>query len=575
MLPDPPVSEPTHEITIDRKVAVPMRDGTILYADVYRPVTPGRYPVIVERVGYELDYRVGPYAAFFATRGYVFVGQNTRGKFWSEGEHDFGNDGWGERQDGYDTIEWAGTRAWSSGRVGTMDGSYSGYTQYALAPTRPPHLISMFVRSGPSNLHRDFAPGGAQRDLRAGIARHLLFELKHESAAPGSGSVIARIEEALADPELISGQLPLRENLALAGVDSPDNDPLMEIFDHPDYGPYWEPANALSKLHEADVPIFHLSGWFDFLMPATIAAYETVSRDGHSEFARDNQRLMVGPWQHGEFAPDEQSLGELEFGSDASIGLNEFRLCWFDRWLKNVQNDSVEWPRVRLFVMGDNQWEDHDEWPPVDVVYTQMYFHEGSGRTEESLNGGVLSFDVPDDSEQSDSYDYDPMDPVRGAPPASDMTSIEGRILTYTSSVLDRDLKVVGPVRVILHASSSALDTDWIVRLCDVWPDGRSIGLQVGAMRARYRDSFEKPELMTPGEVYTFEVDLSATANVFKAGHRIRLHVTSSDFPGLGRNFNTGGINAAETVGIVAHNTIFHDASRPSHVLLPVIPRGR
>jgi hypothetical protein len=399
----------------------------------------------------------------------------------------------------------------------------------------------------------------------------LLFSLKHESAPPGSEPIIARLEKALADPELISSHLPLRDYPALASVESPFLSALRDDIDHPDYGPYWEPLNPLSMLHEADVPMFHLGGWFDPFLPPVLSSFEAVGKHGYSEFARDNQRLMVGPWRHAEFAPDEQSAGELEFGSDASIGLNEFRLRWFDRWLKDVQNDSVEWPRVRLFVMGDNQWEDHDDWPPADVAYTPMYFRGGPGRTEESLNSGILSFEAPGDSEPPDGYDYDPMDPVPGAPPATDQRPIEGRILTYTSNVLDRDLKVVGPLKVTLHASSSAPDTDWIVRLCDVWPDGRSFALRTGVLRARYRNSFEKPELMEPDEVYAFELDLAATANVFKAGHRIRVHVTSSEFPGFGRNLNTGGVNAAETVGVVARNTIFHDAKRPSHILLPVI----
>jgi putative CocE/NonD family hydrolase len=221
--------------------------------------------------------------------------------------------------------------------------------------------------------------------------------------------------------------------------------------------------------------------------------------------------------------------------------------------------------------MGDNEWEDHDVWPPADVEYRPMYFHEGSGLTEESLNCGAMSFDVPWDSEQPDAYDYDPMDPVPGGPPATDMRGIEGRLLTYTSSALEVDLKVVGPLNVVLHASSSARDTDWFVRLCDVWPDGRSIQIQRGQLRARYRNSFEVPELMEPGEVYEFEIDLAATANVFKVGHKLRVQVTSSEYPKFGRTLNTGGVNAEETEGVVAHNTIFHDAARFSHILLPVI----
>jgi putative CocE/NonD family hydrolase len=568
----PQASKKTHEITIDRKVDVAMRDGVILRADVYRPVTPGRYPVIVERVAYELDYRVGPYASFFAERGYVFVGQNVRGTYWSEGEHDWSSDGWGELQDGYDTIEWAGTQPWSNGRVGTMDGSQSGFTQYALAPTRPPHLTTMFVRSGVSDPYRDWSGhGGVQPDRRVGHADGLIYVLQHESASAGSEHFIGAIEKAVAEPELIHNHLPLADNPVVSGDEHPSMRWLLEGINHPNYDAYWELLNTRAVLHQANVPIFHISGWFDGLLAAALNSYGIVRERGHSEFARENQRLMVGPWPHAEFAPDGTSAGELEFGPDASIGLNEFRLRWFEHWLREPQAVFYDSPRVRIFVMGENEWEDHDEWPPADVEYTPMYFHQGSGKSDESLNNGAMTWHAPAESEQPDAYDYDPMDPVPGGSSATDIRAIEGRVLTYTSSALEEDLKVVGPLKVTLHASSSATDTDWFVRLCDVWPDGRSIQIQNGQLRARYRNSFESQELMEPGEVYAFEIDLAATANVFKAGHKLRVQVTSSDYPTFGRNLNTGGVNAEETVGVVARNTIFHDSARPSHILLPVI----
>jgi putative CocE/NonD family hydrolase len=222
--------------------------------------------------------------------------------------------------------------------------------------------------------------------------------------------------------------------------------------------------------------------------------------------------------------------------------------------------------------MGENRWLEMDDWPPPDVTYTPAYLRQGTGQSEASLNNGALTFDPPEGDERPDSYSYDPDDPVPSSRLEPDQRAVEGRLLTYTSQALEKPLRAIGPVKAVLYAASSAPDTDWVVRLCDVWPDGRSVDLCDGILRARYRDSFEREEPMVPGEVYRFEVDLWATAQTFLPGHRIRVQVTSSDFPRYDRNLNTGGPFAQESTGQVALNTIFHDAKHASHILLPLVP---
>ena len=569
------MSTPTHEVTVDRRVPVPMRDGTVLRADVYRPAAPGRYPVIVERVAYELDARVAPYAEFYASRGYVFVGQNTRGTFWSEGADTVGrDDGWGERKDGYDTIEWAGVQPWSNGRVGTVDGSYSGFTQYLLVPTRPPHLATMFVRMGPSEGYQDMAfPGGIGVPATPfWWVRQLLSRYTHESAAAGSEAIVARLQKAVGDPEAVMNHLPSGECPVVDGI----TDSFAESMRHPEDGAYWWPLNARRMLHEVDTPIMHLGGWFDDFLSSTLTCFSGIRENGRSEETRRDQRLLVGPWIHGPLAPDDRQAGELDFGPATSLGINEYRLRWFEHWLGGVDNGVMDTAPVRLFLMRANRWVDFDEWPPPGVQYRSMFLREGSGARESSLNNGGLSLDKPSEGEQPDTYEYDPANPVpaltlslRHGP--TDHRSVEGRMLTYTSEALQRDLTVIGPVKLVLHAGSSAPDTDWIARLCDVWPDGRSMSLCRGGLRARYRNSFEKPELMKPGQAYQFEVDLAATAQVFRAGHRLRVQVASTEFPVRERNMNTGGVNSEEAVGRVARNTVFHDPARPSHLVLPVM----
>jgi putative CocE/NonD family hydrolase len=571
-------SEPTYEILVERDVAVPMRDGTVLRADVYRPDAEGQFPVLIERVAYELASRCRENGEYYAQRGYVLIGQNVRGAFASEGRFvPMRDDGWGEHQDGYDTVEWAAGQRWSNGRVGMLDGSYSGFTQYAVAPTRPPHLQTLYVRESGTDLYRHLAFHGGAHWLfyRDWTIQTALSHLQHPSVPLERISARERLEEASRDVDHWHRHLPLLDCPPLAGV----AEWYFADLRHPNAGPYWWGADVTRHLAEVDVPILHLGGWFDCFLDGTLRAFQGIRAQGATARCRDAQRLVVGPWVHGPANVGQQRVGELDFGPSAAWDLLDRRLAWYDYWLKDVDNEALGGPPVQIFLMGANRWLDFDAWPPPGIDSRSFHLHAGAGPSAESLNNGYLSVEPPIEGEDPDRYLHDPMDPIpslhRGLDTSpKDHRSIEGRVLTYTSDVLQRNLSVIGPVKAVIYGASSAPDTDWVVRLCDVWPDGRSMSVCDGILRARYRDSLENPTLLTPDTVYRFEVDLWATAQVFAAGHRVRVEVTSSDFPRYDRNLNTGGVFGEETEGRVAQNTVFHDAARPSHILLPVLDRA-
>ncbi|MEE8045985.1 MAG: CocE/NonD family hydrolase [Dehalococcoidia bacterium] len=554
-----------NEIVIERKVACGMRDGTTLRGDIYRPKAAGRYPVIVEMVAYELDARLKNYADWYASRGYVFIGMNSRGTYWSEGEwRPFLDDAWGANQDGYDTIEWAGSQPWSNGNVGTMDGSWSGLTQNLLAPTRPPHLKSMFLRMAPaSTTALDGIPRTTAMWLF--ILSQLLTQAQHPSASEKLRGHVAEIEKLLGDPIGTMSILPANKLPFLEEHFPNVNGPMMLS----PLDPLTAGTDAISMASEIDVPIFHLGGWYDMFLQHTLAMFTGVSERGFSGSTRESQRLMIGPWVHGPFEPENSRQGDLDFGAQAAIEINEFRKRWFDHFLDGEDNGAADLPRVRLFVMGVNSWRNFESWPPEGATETRLYLGENS-----------LSFDAPTTDSSSTSYDYDPFDPVpsfnggkggfQGNGPI-DMTGIEDKKTIFSSEPLDESLTVIGPVSLQLYAKSSTKDTDWYVTLTDVHPDGRSIRVCEGSLRARFREGLDREVLMEPGTPYLFNIDLLATAQEFAAGHRIRIAITSSQLPPKERNMNTGGDNAQETEGIVAHNTVLHERDHPSHVVLPVL----
>jgi len=502
------------------------------------------------------------------------VAQDIRGVYGSGGQFNYSRDcGWGVNRDGFDTVEWAAKQPWSNGQVGMSGACGSGMPQYQVAATRSPHLKALFVIIGEHEKNYFYRSNVYRLSQHRGMPFWFwLSRLQHETAPPGMAVVRARLEQANQNPKEVEGwfrHLPLKSYPPAEGM----GQWFTAVLDHPEDGPYWWDTDLSHKFGQVDVPIVHVAGWFDLGLDVSLQYFSGLQKHGRTAECRQAQRLIVGPWGH--LNVGARQSGELDFGPEAAFDVDSFRLAWYDRWLKGMENGVLKGPAVRLFLMGENRWIEMATWPPPDVRYQAIYFREGDGQSGESLNNGALAFEAPRAAERPDSFEYDPERPMPSLASAidalpMDYRSLEGGMLTYTSDMLDRPLAVVGPVKAILFGLSSAPDTDWVVRLCDVWPDGRSMPVCDGILRARYRNSTEREELMVPNQVYRFEVDLWATAQTFLPGHRIRVQVTSSDFPRYDRNLNTGGPFGEEVRGRVALNTVFHDALRPSHVALPI-----
>jgi hypothetical protein len=550
-----------------------MRDGTVLRADVHLPEGAGPFPTLLERTPYgkasSPECQVGA-PAFFASAGYAVVIQDVRGRFASEGRFvPFHDDGWGPNRDGYDTVEWIAAQPWCDGNVGTIGGSYAGATQYRLAPTRPPHLRAMYVRESSADYWAEWVYHGGAFELGFMLEWTVKWTYNNLARlAPDPGEQARRrgiLEKALGELGSWHRQRPLHPNPLVEGLDDWFN----EFLAHPADGPYWWRWNIASQHAEVETPIAHLGGWFDIFLAGTIKNFVGLRARARSQAARDAQRLVIGPWVHGPWNMAKSAQGEVDFGADAIWDYNARRLPWFDHWLKGRRTAALDEPRVQLFVMGENRWRTADDYPLAGTRVTPWYLRDG----------GALTPEPPAGAERADGYRYDPDDPVPTLGGATlnlpggayDQRPIEDRCLVYTSPPLERDLTIIGDVHCVLHAMSSAPDTDVVVRLTDVHPDGFSRLLCDGILRARYRDSGTHPTPLEPNRVYELTVDLWATANRFRRGHRIRVAVTSSSFPRFDPNPNTGGPVAAEARGQVALNTVFHDTARPSRVLLPVV----
>jgi putative CocE/NonD family hydrolase len=586
-----PPDQPRYEVAIDRSVMVPMRDGTRLAADIYRPRAAGRFPAVVERTPYNRAESVilrTKTPQYLAQRGFVFVVQDVRGRFGSEGTwYPFVDDGWGENRDGFDTIAWIAQQPWSSGKVGTAGGSYAGQTQMFLAPTRPPALACGFVREAASRLAEQWCYRGGAFEWAFNLdwsMRHGAFALRRQ---------LELLDKTIAADLSRFAGLPLGQGAHLA-------DPfrwLRDLLAHPDDGSFWELFNFEEQYGRIDVPLYHMAGWFDIFLDGSLRNFSGVQERGRSMAARDAQKLIVGPWTHGPTVHDPKFaryVGEMDFGEAALLDFNAEMLRWYEHWLKDTATGVLDEPRVRYFLMGANEWRTAATWPPAGVAEQRWYLHGDKSGTAGSLNDGSLS-QVKPGKEKPDAYDYDPASPVpteggntlysgrrTGAtgeenPDFSvtagprDQRTIEPRVLTYTSAPLPADLDVVGKVTLTLFASSSCMDTDFVARLTDVFPDGRSILVVDGILRARYRKSRARPRLLRPKRVYRFEIDLWPTAWRFAAGHRLRLAVTSSCFPRFDRNLNTGEDPACRAEMNVATNMVYHDRDYPSHLHLPVM----
>lgn len=563
------------------EVMIPMRDGVRLAADVYRPTQgEGPFPVLLERTPY--DKRDCAYGAgdYFARRGYAVIVVDERGRYRSEGQYYwwYDNSWQGDQQDGVDLIEWAGTRSWSTGKVGTMGLSMGCFNQYTTAPADPPHLAAMFCSQAAGNPYKDlFYQGGALHLImptwlltRNKMARPFRIDYPDRSGYVGSHESWR---------EWYVGKQRAGMGMSMSMVS-----PLMQdMVAHPHYDEYWKAISMDEHLDRVDVPIFHYGGWYDRYSGPQWDLFIRLQEEGGAR-ARENQRILMGPWTHGGPAGSEVThrvVGEVDFGPEAAIDYNRLRLQWFDHHLKGVENELSRTPPVKIFVMGENAWRHEDDLPLERAVPTDFYFRAGPSGSVESLNDGRLLREAPGE-EAPDRYEYDPMDPVPTvggdlfiAPNgAMDHRPAERRSLTYTTPPLEADTEVTGRPVVELFAASSARDTDWVVTISDVHPDGYSQHLRQNLLRARFRNGFEEPALLEPERVYPFEIRMYPISNVFAEGHRIRITVTSSSFPKWYPNGNTGEEMDGEAgSGVVARNEVHHDREHPSRVRLPIIPR--
>ena len=570
----PATPPPSNDIRIENRVPIPMRDGVILYADVYRPAEEGKYPVLVQRTPYSTERYPNAYqeAMYFAPRGYVFVCQDVRGRHESDGKWEpFRND----LEDGYDTIEWAAKQSWSNGKVGMQGTSYKGHVQWRAAMAAPPHLTTIFPQVASTSLYPDWI-------TLNGVWR-LSFNFGWGAVRQESRIMQNTGQHTLEDgPEGIGydrvlWHLPLVEMPRVLGRNPQF---YKDWIAHPDYDDYWKVLNAEEVFEKIAVPAHTLGGWFDIFSQGTLRGYAGMSRQGKTEVARKGSRIIIGPWGHG----PSRKTGDIDFGAHALVNSLALQLRWYDHWLKGIDNGLAKEPPVTLFVMGKNVWRQENEYPLARTQYRKMYL-AGAGKANSSSGDGRLTWDAPPADSAPDRFSYDPDNPVPslggnnccGTPtPAGprDQRPIEGRpdVLVYTSDILDRDLEVTGPVKIVLYASSDAPDTDFVAKLVDVFPDGRAINVAEGAIRARYRESLSVPKPLDPGRTYEFTIDLIGTSNAFSKGHRIRVDITSSHFPQFDRNPNTGEPFGTSAKVRVARQTVFHSSRNASHIVLPVIP---
>ena len=571
------------DVLIQRGLEVLMSDGTILRADIWRPDAEGTFPVLIERTPYDKrsssESNLGA-GEFYASHGYVVVIQDVRGRFDSEGEfYPFRDDGDGENKDGYDTIEWAAEQTWSNGKIGTIGGSYSGATQYRMFSTQPPHLVAGFARQSSADYYDEWV-------YRGGAFEHgfnTMWTLKHTATnarklAPEGleDEFYECLNQEADDYEKWLESVPISPLPPVKSL----HQWYVDWLNHPNQDEFWHEFSNARSYDRVTVPVHHFGSWYDCFLAGTLRNYVGMREKAATRNARIGQRLTIGPWVHDPAPADMRKSGDVDFGEQAILGWFETRLRWFDHWLKDVDNGVDTDKPVKLFTMGINKWREFDEWPPHQAVFTPFYFSDGISKSCSSLNDGILRSEKPDQfGEVFDEYESDPYNPIRSFGGGHlgdnngprDQVNYEKRVLTYTTEILRYSLDVTGPVKAVLYASSSALDTDWVVRISDVHPDGKSILICDGILRARFHQSFENPTTLVPDMPTTFEIDLWATSHVFLPGHRLRVAVTSSGFPRWDRNWHTGKNNALETSGIVARNRIYRDSVRPSHVLLPLL----
>ncbi len=630
------MSQVEFDVIIVKNFMVPMRDGVRLATDIYKPAingkaVEGKFPTVLERTPYNKELRCDYKGMYYAKRGYVFVVQDCRGRYQSEGEfYGYAN----ESPDGYDTVEWIAEQDWSNGKVGTQGTSYGGWVQSGLALMNPPHLASMFPNVSIFNagLHSVRHAGAFEMRWLA-WAFMMAPDSKEAEADPLAAEALmnARFDKLITNWPIKKGQTPLSlipiyEEFAF------------DILTHSDYNEFWRRKGKgwMGDVEEylddhADVPMYYSGCWYDSYARSTPEFYVNMSQKKKSPV-----KLLMGPWTHADWEGYGLTYsGDADFGPSAAIDYNKVRLRWFDETIKGINTGILDELPVRIFVMGGGdgrknregrlnhggEWRDENEWPLARTEYTSYYLHEE----------GLLSTEKPSKQESKTSFIYDPENPVPtiggnlsslywlkplpddfdlpvgfpdnlvkalkvrplskvgaydqvelpdvyGAKPPYLPLSTRQDVIVFQTPPLEEDTEVTGPIRVELWASSSAVDTDFTAKLLDVYPpnedypEGYAMNLGDSIIRARYRNSFEKPELLEPGSIYKFIIQPYPTSNLFKKGHKIRLDISSSNWPRFDKNPNTGEPLGLSTRTVKATNTIYYGNKYPSHIVLPIIP---
>jgi uncharacterized protein len=567
-------ADEAYPVTVERGVTATMRDGVVLRADIYRPKADGKFPVLLQRTPYNKTNGIS-FGVRAAARGFVVIFQDVRGRYSSDGEwYTFKH----ESDDGYDSVEWAAALPYSNGKVGMFGGSYVGATQMLAAIAHPPHLAGICPVVTASNYHDGWTyQSGAfeqwfNESWTSGLAQDT-FNRKvagETNALPGIWKLPLTSYPLFNFPDSSAG---MSSSAALAQY-------FIDWLAHPSYDDYWKRLSIEEHYADINVPVLTIAAWYDIFQGGSLRNYVGIRARG-GPAARPGQRLLVVVGGH---AGGGRKIGDVDFGpAAAEFDEDAVTLSWYEYLFKGAQNNFAKEKPVKIFVMGKNEWREEDDWP-LGRARSVKYFLHSEGNANSLRGKGSLSTSDPH-SEPADHYVYDPGNPVPtvGGPLCCDGTHMppgprdqrvaEARedVLIYSTPPLAQDMEVTGPVSLELFAKSSTVDTDFTAKLVDVTPDGFAQNLTEGIIRARYRDSQEKPGLMNPGQVYKFTIDLWSTSNVFLKGHVLRLEVSSSNFPRFDRNLNTGESAATAPNYVSATNTIYHDAEHPSVLILPIV----
>ena len=568
------VAQSVPGVTLQRNVHMKTRDGITLVADVYRPADGQKHPVLLTRTPYNKD-NAAPMGMLGAQRGFIVVTQDTRGRFSSEGEwYPFKN----ESADGYDAVEWAAALPGSDGRVGMFSGSYVGATQMLAAIAHPPHLAGICPVVTASNYHENWTwQGGAfeqwfNQSWTSGLALDTMTRLVHEHTNARVGEQTLPLTEF---PVFNFGTGPLDTGADLTKKIAPYYE---DWLAHPTYDDYWKQWSIEENYPNIQVPALTIAAWYDIFQGGSLRNYVGLRDHAGNADARAKQRLVVAIGGHSGWA---RQVGIVDFGPDAPFDENEVTIEWYEYLFLGKQNQFADASKpVRIFVMGKNQWRSEAAWPPPEVKAVRYYL-QSAGMANTATGDGILS--VESALGVRDSFVYDPANPVptvggqlccdpNHLPPGPrDQREVEARqdVLVYSTPPLENDTEVSGPVILDLYASTSAADTDFTAKLVDVAPDGTAVNLTDGILRARYRNSTAQATPIEPGKIYEYKIDLWSTSNVFLKGHRLRLEVSSSNFPRFDRNLNTAKDAATSAEFVKATNTVYHDSEHPSALILP------